>query len=51
MYGQIISSLLTIDASKKHHEYLVRLEKEETDEAKENRLKTARMIQRRVRVC
>ncbi len=38
------------DAAKKHHEYIVRMEIQETEEAKENRLKTCRMVQRRVRV-
>ncbi len=38
------------DAAKKHHEYIIRMEKQETEEAKENRLKTCRMVQRRVRV-
>ena len=45
------SFLHVLDASKKHHEYLVRLEKQETELEKENRLKTCRLIQRRVRVC
>ena len=38
------------DAAKKHHEYLVRSEKEESEEIRENRLKTGRLTQRRVRV-
>jgi hypothetical protein len=45
-----VGSLSLIDAAKKHQEYLVRSEKEESEEAKENRLKASRVIQRRVRV-
>lgn len=41
---------MIIDAAKKHHEYLVRLNKQETEEAKERRLKASRIVQRRVRV-
>lgn len=40
----------TLDAAKKHHEYLVRLEKAELPEAKAARLKAARIKQRRIRV-
>ena len=32
--------MVYVDAAKKHHEYLVRLEKEESDEVKQRRLKT-----------
>lgn len=39
-----------LDAAKKHHEYLVRLEKTEPLEAKDARLKSARIKQRRIRV-
>ena len=42
--------MVYVDAAKKHHEYLVRLEKEESDEVKQRRLKTSRVIQRRARV-
>lgn len=39
-----------IDAAKKHHEYLARLEKDESPEAKAARLKSSRVKQRRIRV-
>ena len=43
--------LPSIDAAKRYHEYLVRLEKTELPEAKDARLKAARIKQRRIRVC
>ena len=45
-----VHSYLPLDAAKKHHEYLVRLEKEELPEAKAARLKASRVKQQRIRV-
>ena len=45
-----VHSYLPLDAAKKHHEYLVRVEKEELPEAKAARLKASRLKQRRIRV-
>ena len=42
--------LSVLDAANKHHEYLVRLEKEESLEAKAVWLKSSRVKQRRIRV-
>lgn len=53
VHGYILyphNTKLYIDAAKKYHEYLARLEKDESPDVKKTRLKLSRVKQRRIRV-
>ena len=53
IHGYILyphNTKLYIDAAKKYHKYLARLEKDESPDVKKTRLKLLRVKQRRIRV-